>query len=224
MNWKDKVFKNFRLYAVTDLKESDDSILKKIEDVYRGGADIVQLRSKGFMDGALFRLGLKVKKIAAKQKKLYFVNDRLDLALATGADGLHVGQDDFPVSVVRRTLARTGAVIRFLGKSTHSLEQALKTSREDVDYLGLGPIFSTPTKSHYKPIGLNLISQVHEKVGKPIVVIGGIDSQNLNQVLDAGAERVAVVRALFHQKDSYEAARCLRQILEKYEQTKNDSD
>lgn len=214
MNWKEKVFRDFKLYAVTDIKEADDSILNRIDAAYRGGAHIVQLRSKSLMDNELYRLGLKIRQIATKRRKLYFVNDRLDIALATEADGLHIGQDDLPVSVARRNFTAGGG-IRFIGKSTHSLEQAKKTSREGVDYIGFGPIFGTPTKPHDKPIGVQLISKVHEQVKKPIVVIGGIDIHNLKQVLDAGAKRVAVVRAVFNQKDTYEAARSLRQTIEK---------
>lgn len=206
MNWKESVFKNFSLYAVTDLKGEDESILKKIDQAYRGGVDIVQLRSKVLSDAALVRLGRKIRKIADKRRKLFFVNDRPDIALATGADGLHIGQDDLPVSFLRH-LEKKSKVKWWIGKSTHSFGQARQTQNEAVDYIGVGPVFGTPTKPDYPPVGTSLIKKVKKIIRKPFVVIGGIDHSNVNQVLEAGATRIAVVRALFAANDTYKAAK-----------------
>ncbi|MDP3919370.1 MAG: thiamine phosphate synthase [Candidatus Omnitrophota bacterium] len=211
-----EVFKSFRVYAVTSLRCEDDWQLRDIESAYRGGADIVQLRSKTLSDAVLFRLGLQVRKIADRFGKLYFVNDRLDLALGTGADGLHVGQDDLPVSVIRNLFARAGREL-LIGKSTHSYEQAVATAEENVDYIGVGPIFETPTKPDYKAVGLSVIQRVTLDVDIPIVAIGGIDETNLKQVLDAGARRVAVVRGIFGQKDVENAVRKIRECVTSYE-------
>jgi thiamine-phosphate pyrophosphorylase len=214
MNWKKSVFKTFKLYAVTDVKEPGDAILRKINDAYRGGADIVQLRSKTASDEALFLLGLKIRKIADRWEKLFFVNDRLDLALAVKADGLHVGQDDLPVKVIRRICKKAKAKI-WLGKSTHSLRQALSAANEGVDYIGVGPIFETPTKPDYQAVGLPLIQEVKAKVSIPFVVIGGIDHHNISHVIAAGATRVAVVRAAFSGKDVYANTKKLRSKIER---------
>lgn len=213
MGWKDRVFQNFRLYAVTDLREEGAGILRKIDRAYRGGVDIIQLRSKVLTDAALVRLGLRIGKIAAKHRKLFFVNDRVDLALATGADGVHLGQEDMPVPRARKIAARAKAKL-WIGKSTHSLRQAIEAEREGVDYIGVGPVFATPTKPLAKSVGLRLVGQAAAKVRVPWVAIGGIDSGNLSEVLAAGATRVAVVRAVFAATDACYAARQLRNQIE----------
>jgi len=215
MSWKHDLLRSFRLYAVTDLKDVQPDTLSRIESAYEGGADIIQLRSKTLPDRILYDVGLRIRQIANRRRKLFFVNDRLDLALAVGADGLHIGQDDFPVSRIREIISSTRAEL-FLGKSTHSLEQAVAASSEDVDYIGVGPVFSTPTKPDYAAIGPELIRNVSNTVKKPYVVIGGIDLQNIQIVLDAGARRIAVVRAIFQTGDTYESARQLRSKIEKH--------
>lgn len=210
MNWKKTVFKNFRLYAITDLRAEDAEIFRKVEAAYRGGADIVQLRSKTLTDGALYRLGLRFRKIADRYRKLFFVNDRPDLALAVKADGVHLGQDDLPIEAVRKILK--GRKI-FVGRSTHSLAQAVATAAEGVDYIGVGPIFGTPTKPTYQPVGTNLIREVKRRVKIPFVSIGGIDEKNIREVIVAGATRVAVVRAIFGAADVYQATKALAGVL-----------
>lgn len=213
MTWKKESLKNFRLYAVTDIRENDseDELLEKIDAACRGGADIVQLRAKKMNDSQILALGRKICKIADKHQKLFFVNDRADLALACGADGVHVGQDDLPVAEVRKIAPEL-----LIGKSTHSIEQALAAQEEKPDYLGVGPVFATPTKPDYKPAGLEFVRQASEKISLPFVAIGGIDSNNIEQVLKAGASRIAVVRAVFSGKDPYESARNLRDKIEKF--------
>ncbi|MFA7255778.1 MAG: thiamine phosphate synthase [Candidatus Omnitrophota bacterium] len=212
MDWKRKVFEGFRLYAVTDLKAESTDVLRKIDAAYRGGADIVQLRSKVLSDAALIRLGLKIKKIAEKNRKLFFVNDRMDLALAIGADGVHLGQDDMPVRVAQRLAKRAGRKI-WIGKSTHNLKQALAAVREGADYIGVGPVFATPTKPHVKCVGLRFVKQAAMKIRIPWVAIGGIDLKNIRNVVGAGAARVAVVRAIFAAQHSEYAARKLKHQL-----------
>lgn len=211
MNWKKTAFGNFKLYAITDLRAEDAEIFKKVEAAYRGGADIVQLRSKILTDGALYRVGVRFKKIAERHRKLFFLNDRPDLALAVGADGVHLGQDDLPIEGMRKILK--GRDI-FVGRSTHSLAQALAAVREGVDYIGVGPIFETPTKPAYPPVGTDLIRQVKRRVKIPFVCIGGIDENNLREVIEAGATRFAVVRAIFGAADVYPATANLRRIIE----------
>jgi len=212
MDWKTKVFDDFRLYAVTDLKTESPAFLKKIEAAYRGGVDIVQLRSKVLPDAVLIRLGLRIKRIAQRNHKLFFVNDRVDLALATGADGVHLGQEDMPVSMARKLAKQAGRKI-WIGKSTHDLRQALAAVHEGADYIGVGPVFPTPTKPDVKSVGLRFVKQAAMKIGIPWVAIGGIDLGNIPEVAEAGATRVAAVRAIFSATDPEDAARKLKRQL-----------
>jgi thiamine-phosphate pyrophosphorylase len=213
MDWKEKVFDHFRLYAVTDLKAENADLLQKIEAAYRGGADIVQLRSKVLPDAALIRLGHQIKKIAQKYRKLFFVNDRVDLVLATGADGIHLGQEDMPVRIAHKLARQAGRRI-WIGKSTHSLKQAIAAVKEGADYIGVGPVFATPTKPGMKSVGLRFVRKAAMKIRIPWVAIGGIDLDNIRDVVTAGATRVAVVRAVFAARDPENAARKLKQQTE----------
>lgn len=214
MNWKKSVFKNFKLYAVTDIEKEDPSVLEKVEAAYRGGADIVQLRSKNLSDKTLYQIGVGMRKIANRYRKLFFVNDRPDIAVAVEADGVHLGQDDLPIQEARRIVAQ-GRL--FIGRSTHSLKQVLEAEKEGADYIGVGPIFKTPTKPSYKPVGLELIRQVSQKIKIPFVCIGGINQDNIESVLESGARRVAVVRAIFGATDVSSATKNLRKIIDNHE-------
>ena len=213
MNWKRKVFISFRLYGVTDVREDSKDILKKIDLAYAGGADIVQLRSKTLGDGPLYRLAVSIRKIADHRKKLFFMNDRVDLALAAGADGVHLGQEDLPVPEVRRILNRA-RILMWIGKSTHDMAQARTAQREGADYIGVGPVFKTPTKPGYRPAGLEFVRKAAEQMEVPFVAIGGIDLVNISSVIEAGARRIAVVRAIFGKENPDEAACKLRKKIE----------
>ncbi|HXV28165.1 MAG TPA: thiamine phosphate synthase [bacterium] len=214
MNWKKRVFESFKLYAITDLNSSGQGELKKVKEAYRGGADIIQLRSKALSDRDLLVLGFKMKELANRYRKLFFVNDRLDLALALGADGLHLGQDDMPLDEARRLCRKTGTHL-WIGKSTHSIAQAVRAVKEGADYIGVGPVFQTPTKPGYRPVGLELVRKVREIINIPFVAIGGIQQNNINEVLESGATRIAVVRAVFHARNTYVATKKLRHQIEK---------
>jgi thiamine-phosphate pyrophosphorylase len=215
MSWKEEVFQNFKLYAVTDLRGDSPEVLGKIEAAYDGGADIVQLRSKHLTDRALYELGKKIRLIAESKRKLFFVNDRPDLALAVEADGVHLGQDDLTVAVVRQLFLKAGKRL-WIGKSTHSLEQGRAAILENPDYLGVGPVFGTPTKPGYKPAGLEYVKQAAKEFTVPFVAIGGIDQSNIKEVLGAGASRIAVVRAIFDAENVAESAQKLREEIENY--------
>lgn len=209
MNWKKECLKNFSLYAITDLKTEDPEILKTIERALRGGVDIIQLRSKVLSDHALFELGKKIRTLTNRMKKLFIINDRVDLALALEADGVHLGQDDLPIEEARRIVGKN----QLIGRSTHNLRQALEAEHEGADYIGFGPIFGTPTKPTYLPIGLSQIAQVMKRVRIPIVCIGGIDRSNVTQVLQAGARRIAVVRAIFAAQNPHQSAAELKRLM-----------
>ncbi len=213
MHWTKRVFHNFRLYAVTDLQpRSQSRILLDIESAYRGGADIVQLRAKSMSLSDQIVLGKAIAKMANRLKKLYFVNDSFSLAVLTGAHGLHVGQDDLPPAEVRRLCKKMKQPL-LLGLSTHSDKQAKLAQCEPVDYFAVGPVFATPTKPHYRSVGLGLVKRVNCFAKKPWLAIGGIDLSNLDLVLKQGASRVAVVRAVFGAQDPGQACRKLTQKL-----------
>ena len=210
MDWKKECLKNFRLYAITDLRTADRRVLDRIRGAFRGGVDILQLRSKALPDRTLLDLGTKIRPLARKFGRLFIVNDRIDLMLALEADGVHLGQDDLPIECARRIIGNRSKLI---GCSTHNLKQALEAERKGADYIGFGPIFQTPTKPDYRPVGLRAIREVARRVRIPVVCIGGIDRSNIQEVVRAGAKRIAVVRAVFSAPDSYQAAFELRRLL-----------
>lgn len=214
MPWKNTAFSNFRLYAVTDLQRGGPDELRKIEAAYLGGADVVQLRSKSISDAALLTAGHKIRKIATRLRKLFFVNDRVDIALLLEADGVHLGQNDMPIADARK-LARRAGVGLWIGRSTHNIRQALEAERQGADYIGTGPVFPTPTKPGKSAVGLELIAQAACQIKIPFVAIGGINLRNVGRVIQAGASRIAVVRAIFEADNPVIAARKLKKIMER---------
>src|SRR5579872_2600562 len=178
-----------------------------------GGADVVQFRDKTLSWKERYEVAGQLRKICRNYQVLFIVNDAVDMALAVQADGVHLGQDDLPQAVAKELVQRGGVKDFLIGRSTHSLEQALQAEREGADYIGIGPVFSTPTKPTYDPVGLELLHQVTARVGTPHVAIGGIDAGNVEQVLAAGADRVAVVRAICGATPIFEACRALKQTL-----------
>ena len=175
----------------------------------RGGVDLIQLRGKNKSIGELVNLAAELHDFAAKSSTPMIMNDHAEIATRVPVEGVHVGQDDDPVEIVRQKAARDILV----GKSTHSLEQARAAQREGADYIGFGPIFATPTKPDYAPIGLENIRRVHEEVNLPIFCIGGINIDNLQSVIDAGAKRVAMVSALLKAHNVVDYARCATDML-----------
>lgn len=214
MERKRALLNRSRLYAVTDLEGPGESVLRKIEQAFRGGVDIVQLRSKILSAAELLRLGRKIRKIADGEGGLFIVNDRIDIAVGCDADGVHLGQDDLSVAMARRIFRDRRKIV---GKSTHSVLQALLAEKEGADYLGFGPVFPTPTKPDYPAIGRRHFRKINRVIQIPYVAIGGINETNLEDVLKAGARRVAVVRAVFSAPDPGRAARNLKRTLMRYE-------
>jgi thiamine-phosphate pyrophosphorylase len=198
-----------RLYAITDLKRDDPSIFKKADEALKGGADILQLRSKTLLDGEFLVIGRKLREIARRRKKLFIVNDRAHIARLLRADGLHLGQDDLPIREARKIVGPK----MIIGKSTHSLRQAIQAIREGADYIGVGPVFKTPTKPGYAQVGLRLVQQVASRIKIPFVAIGGIDETNVRQVVSSGVDCIAVVRAIFDSKNPEKSARHLKEII-----------
>jgi len=180
-----------------------------VEQMIEGGVDLIQLRGKNKSMGELADLAAELHELAAKSSTPVIVNDYAEIARAAPVEGVHVGQDDDSIEIARQKAGRE----ILIGKSTHSLEQARAAQAEGADYIGFGPIFSTPTKPDYAPIGLENIKRVHEEVNLPIFCIGGINIDTLQSVLDAGAKRVVMVSGLLKAQNIVDYARCATDML-----------
>ncbi len=211
---------SWRLYVIVDrVACGDRDPVDVAAAAIRGGADVIQLRQKDGSDAQVLALGAAVSPLAQAAGIPVIINDRAHVAQALPGAGLHLGQADLPLARARSVLGPN----RLIGKSTHSLEQALAAQTEGADYIGLGPIFPTPTKPDYGCIGLDVIAEVRRRVLRPVVCIGGIDAERLPRVLAAGAGCVAVVRAVCAAADPEEATRALKRILEQFHHTPSPS-
>lgn len=199
------------LYVVTDVKVSRG--LGHVESARRalkGGADVIQLRDKHLPSRELYDLAVEMTQLAHGYGALLIVNDRLDIAIASGADGAHLGQDDVPVKEARK-LAPQNFII---GASVGNIDEALAAERDGADYVALSPIFSTPSKSDAGPgHGLGVLADIRRSVRVPVIAIGGITPANAASVIKAGADGVAVISAVIGQTDVERAARELKNIV-----------
>ncbi len=185
-----------------------------VEQACKGGADIIQLRGKTVSKKDLVPLARELKEICHRYGALFIVNDDLDVALEVEADGVHLGQEDLPLLEAKK---QVGARSFLIGRSTHSLEQALEAEKEGASYVALGPIFATPTKPGRKAVGLELIKKYSAALKTPFVAIGGIHLDNVEEVLKLGAPRIAVVRAVFEANNIEESARALKEKIQSYD-------
>lgn len=204
------VLSECRLYGIIDLGYVEAcNTSRTAEQMIEGGVDLIQLRGKNKFLDELVNLSAELHAFTAKSSIPLIVNDHAEIAKRVAVEGVHVGQDDDSIEIVRQKAAREILV----GKSTHSLEQARAAQREGADYIGFGPIFATPTKPDYAPIGLEDIRRVHAEVNVPIFCIGGINIDNLQSVIDAGAKRVVMVSALLKAHHIVDYARCATDML-----------
>src|SRR5262245_17194485 len=207
-------FHQARLYVITcPPKSGPDGYEAMVRAACEGGADVIQFRDKLVTGRERYTLAARRRKICRDAGVLFIVNDALEVALGVEADGVHLGQDDLPVAEAKKLMHPMGVKNFLVGCSTHSLEQALEAERQGADYIGIGPVFATPTKPTYNPVGLELVRTVTAGVKVPHVAIGGIDASNVSQVLAAGAERVAIVRAVCGAQDIAAAARTMKEAI-----------
>lgn len=199
------------LYGIVDLGYVDvDAAPTIARRMLEGGVDLLQIRAKRLPAPALVSLAAEISPICRDFGAPLIINDHPWLLARCQADGCHIGQDDGPMAAAR---AKAGPET-LVGRSTHSLAQARAARDEGADYLGYGPIFATPTKPDYPPIGLEGIAQVHRDVPeRPIFCIGGIKLENLQAVLDAGARRVVIVSGLLQADDVTAYAKACRSLL-----------
>jgi thiamine-phosphate pyrophosphorylase len=189
------------LYGILDLDYIDISDAGRIvSEMISGGVDIIQLRGKAYSLKQLTALAAELHTITSAHGVPFVINDYAKIAFDVPLEGVHVGQNDRSVAEVRKIVKRPVLV----GKSTHSFEQALAAKNEGADYIGFGPLFATPTKPDYPPIGLEMIPSLHASVSLPIFCIGGIKRTNLKRVIAAGAQRVVIVSELL-QSENIEA-------------------
>jgi thiamine-phosphate pyrophosphorylase len=203
-------FETVDVYPVTCERLSNGrSDTEVLDGLIEGGARIVQLREKDLCERDLFRLAEIFRERTAKAGMLLIINDRVDVAIAVGADGVHLGQEDFPVPAARKI-----APDLLIGASSHNIEEALQAQDEGADYVNIGPIFPTETKEgveHF--LGPGAIAQIAPRLRIPFTVMGGIKESNIKQVLEMGATKVAVVTAITQAPDIAEAVRSLRNLI-----------
>jgi len=199
---------NFRLYVVTDRQQTSGRALEEVAvAAARGGAGAIQLREKDLSARDLYTLGARIQAAISPYGVPLLINDRLDVALALDAAGVHLAGHSLPTAAARRVLGAS----KLLGVSTHSVEEARRAAEDGADFIVFGPVFTTPSKVAYgPPQGLQHLTTVVRQVSIPVIAIGGIDHTNLPQVLQAGAYGVAMIRAVLAAPDPYHATQQLR--------------
>jgi thiamine-phosphate pyrophosphorylase len=213
------------LYLITPATPPAGPLSEFLSRVLEAGVDMVQLREKQMEDLPLFEAAETVCDRTTEFGALFIVNDRIDIALASGADGVHLGQNDLPVEEARRQtewqMERLGGAL--IGLSTHTRAQIdtsdapsnfLGIESSGADYIGVGPIHATPTKPGRPPVGYDLVTYAAQSSPLPFFAIGGIDLTNIDAVIEAGARRVSVLRALTEAEDPAAVARQLKKALE----------
>ena len=199
------------LYLVTDPQVAEgNSFLEVIEDAVKGGVTLVQLREKDCSSREFYDKALAIKHLLSSYDVPLIINDRLDIALAVDADGLHIGQEDIPYDVARKILGPD----KIIGLSVENKTDALRANKLDIDYIGISPVFSTPTKIDTAPaLGLEGSRLINSISKHPSVGIGGIHLQNAASIIAAGSDGISVVSAIMMAKDPFRAAQELKQII-----------
>jgi thiamine-phosphate pyrophosphorylase len=212
----EKIKKIGRLHVLTDtILQTRFSALELTEMAIAGGADTIQYRQKTGATREMIRIATGLKALCRQAGVPFIVNDRLDVAMASEADGVHLGQDDFPIPLARKLL---GPEV-IIGGSASTLEEARKCLLEGADYIGFGPVFATTSKDDAGPVsGLSLLEQVVREIPLPIIAIGGIISVNTSPVMQIGAHGIAVISAVCCREDPREATKSIRCLLKSVQQ------
>lgn len=206
---KRSLIKRYHLYAIVDRDfVKGDKIFKIVEAVGAGGADMIELRDKSSSTAEVIKTAKALKKITKNYGVPLVINDRLDVALAVDAEGLHIGRSDIDISVARALMGQG----KLIGVTVRNLRDAREAKRKGADYLGVGPVFRTPIKPGIKPKGISLLNTV-KKVNLPYFAIGGIDCANVRKLAEKGFKRIAVIRALCKARKPYIATRRLKEAL-----------
>ncbi len=196
---------NFKLYLITDRKivTRHASLVAAVEEALKAGVKAVQLREKDLGIRDLLDMAYKMREVTGKYNAKLFINDRVDVALAVGADGVHLGQNSMPVYAVRK-ISKDKLMI---GASTHGIKEALDAEKGGADFITLGPVYQTPSKIKYgKPVGVETLKEVRSKVSIHVFAIGGIKEDKVKEVMDAGADGIALISGILGAKNIKEKA------------------
>jgi len=203
---------DYTLYLCTDRRlMTCDTIERSAELAIAGGAAVVQLREKDCSSREFYELALRVKAVTSKKNVPLIINDRLDICQAVGADGVHLGQSDIPCSIARKILGDNAII----GVSAATPEEAVQAQRDGADYLGVGAVFPTSTKTDTRVVTPGTIREIRAAVTIPFVVIGGVNKDNISSLYGLGINGAAVVSAIVAQDDIEGAAREMRKAAEK---------
>ncbi|MCJ7508701.1 MAG: thiamine phosphate synthase [candidate division Zixibacteria bacterium] len=209
MNKKD-ILAKAKLYLIVDADLLDDEDLEKVTlEAIEGGADLIQFRGKTLTDGEFLKTAESLKEVTDHRNIPLIINDRVEMALYLNAAGVHLGQEDLPVSVIRKLLGEE----KIIGISASNLKEAKKAQEDGADYIGVGPVFYTQTKKIIKTVGLELIREIKREITLPFFAIGGINLDNVDEVRESGADKIAVASAVLKTKDPKLATRKLRDRL-----------
>lgn len=195
-----KILPDINLYFITDSKLTRKTVFEDVKAAIKAGVKIVQYREKEKNTGEMLEEAKKIGKLCKENNVLFIINDRIDVALATDADGVHLGDEDMPYSIARKLLGRE----KIIGLTVQNIQKAIEAEKVGVDYIGVSPIFETKTKADAgKPVGTELIKEVKGRLRIPFVAIGGINEKNIKSVLKAGAKSVVIISAIIT-KDNVE--------------------
>ncbi|MFN3532266.1 MAG: thiamine phosphate synthase [Candidatus Brocadia sp.] len=204
-----KKFSDVRLYVIISSNLAKKPVLETLEDVIQGGADAVQLREKTMPDSEFLVIAREFKKITTQSRTLFIVNDRAEIAKEVDADGLHIGQSDMDLHTARKIIGYD----KILGISTHTIVQARKAQQDGADYISVGPIFYTTTKSYETPVGLDYLKQVKREITIPFVAIGAINLDNIHEILHAGGSCVAICSVIICSNNIIQTTRIFKDRL-----------
>ncbi len=203
---KKRLIDNLSLVLITDRNHCKQPLIDTISFALKGGVKTVQLREKGLATHELYSIACELRKITSDFKANFIINDRVDIALAVEADGVHLGWQSLPFGIVRKLLGFE----KLIGVSTHNRQEALQAQEYGADYITFGPIFDTPSKAGLlKPTGVEAIQKLKKEINIPIVALGGINENNAEAVLDGGADGIAVISSIMQADNPEDAARCL---------------
>jgi len=201
---------DFDLYFITDRTLSRSGVISDVAAAIRGGVRVVQYREKALPKEKMIKEAKELAGLCKKAKVIFIVNDFIDVALACDADGVHLGPCDTPLAKARKALGNG----KIIGVTAGSIDEAKRFEREGADYIGLSPVFATGTKKDAgQPAGLSVVREAGKKLRIPFVAIGGINRENLDSVLDAGAKSVCMISAIIKSEDIEKEVKAIRRII-----------
>jgi len=205
---------DFSLYLITDRQQTGGrSLAEVVRRALEGGVRAVQLREKDLSSAALYRIAAELRSITSDFDARFIINDRLDIALAVGADGVHIGVNSLPVVAARRLLGQD----KIIGYSAHGIDEALRAQADGADFVTFGPLYPTPSKAAYgEPCGVKKLAEAASALDIPVIALGGISPVNISEALSADVQGVAVISAILASADPRGAAASLLKKIEEY--------